>query len=952
MPNIYGKIDPQFDGAALDADRVEGSATNKLPLDAMPTEFNVRSITSIDISANTVTLTWVDGAGNEQTDDFEVPTTASLDATQIARLLPVLTDLSASDDGDFPVYINGGGSPAVFWGTFANGAGFTFTFDSAEGEWSISGGYRAVAALPPANDLYSPGTMLFLTTDRYNYEVIEASGASATDDLGGWTPATQGAGADLRVGFDLQSDTPFGTRPPGWPTTIHSFWYNVSNRIEMVADTDALVQGQALEFTNAAGVSWYLSYQEPAGGTNRDLFWSGTALGVPFPSGAALPVGYVAHADGGKKPFTTSTKSWSRVALPMTQDPDNEAGGAGVTWETLLDWAPAQADRLALTTNVLAEVPLAAAFSSDLTAEDDDDILDICFQISNARTGRRGIWSIIQDVKAGDWRSASNSAAGATVATVAEDAAWTTAGMDSDNTGANFNWSRGVVCKGPNGRIAFIINRPGFVSRVLVRKRSFGAAASGGDAGDGQGGAMGQSDNVAAGAVGLDQLSDAARAALLPTERLVANDDIIVISRSRYAGFSRSNDLPFSQIQPEPAPGGVATELPQVARLTAPDNEAYPLALAFAQSHAWEVPRTTAESYGFLLPAMGTAIRVDGAVSVYTEDLDSALGNQILVALGGGDDTDVDDRRLALVWNQALSVWNLQVLDRLNVVQSGGAVPGNWTNNQRLKIAWSLEGTSTRHNYILRVSINGSAPVSVNWTSNSLEDGLWVVYGNGVRVHAFEGQWHGQMWDLWIRRGATTDTAIIQAASGNDLAAWQAGTLDNPTARNNPYGLSPGFGQFVRSTGAAEYAYNPISLVAGTFSIPSETSGSGARVNIPHLSRERVRGILFDATIDSGGYWYLDRFLSVEAVASVVISAQNTFPADSFQGILYQGGLGGAVFGAGQPLTVATWNRLGVKLVRFDADNDSIDALYFRMLEAEQTTGVQVRNIRYVPLEG
>ena len=320
LQRLYESAGPQ-DGITADSVQ-QGPGNARLALDTIPTEFNLRSITGLSIAGQVITLAYTDGTGTAQTLTVTVPTTGGgISADQIARLLPVLTGLTAGDDGDFPVYINGGGNPAVYWGNFADGNGYTFTFDSDAGTWGLSGGYQVVAALP-ATDNYEPGNILKLSTDWRDYRIVDTGGASASDDLTGWTPASTGTGEDLRIGFDLQSDVTFGTRPPGWPTSIHSFWYDPNNRIEMVADTGTFHQGQALQFTNLAGVSWYLTYQEPAGGANRDLFWSGTALGVPFPAGSALPAGYTVHAEGGPTPFTTTAKSWSRVPLSQGTAPD------------------------------------------------------------------------------------------------------------------------------------------------------------------------------------------------------------------------------------------------------------------------------------------------------------------------------------------------------------------------------------------------------------------------------------------------------------------------------------------------------------------------------------------------------------------------------------------------------------------------------------------------------
>ena len=122
---------------------------------------DVRSVTNLALSGQRVTLTWVNGAGVNQSRHFDLPA-ATLDAGELARLIPDFTSLNAANAGQFPAYKHLPNPEIVFAG-FEDGGGFVFTFDQVLNDWKLSGGVRAVATLPTDLSGYSAGNILYQT---------------------------------------------------------------------------------------------------------------------------------------------------------------------------------------------------------------------------------------------------------------------------------------------------------------------------------------------------------------------------------------------------------------------------------------------------------------------------------------------------------------------------------------------------------------------------------------------------------------------------------------------------------------------------------------------------------------------------------------------------------------------------------------------------------------------
>ena len=149
-------------------------------------------------------------------------------------------------------------------------------------------------------------------------------------------------------------------------------------------------------------------------------------------------------------------------------------------WTTLVN----HSGTTLLTGNRIFELPLADAMTPALVSDDDNDILDFEIAISRTQSGDDVILSIADVIRAGDWREGANS--GGTSTSGAAAFGYTVAVMDSDNvdtlTGSNtFNWARGLVCKGANGRPAIILNRAVYLRKYIVRRISIsGGGGSGG----------------------------------------------------------------------------------------------------------------------------------------------------------------------------------------------------------------------------------------------------------------------------------------------------------------------------------------------------------------------------------------------------------------------------------------------------------------------------------------
>lgn len=150
------------------------------------------------------------------------------------------------------------------------------------------------------------------------------------------------------------------------------------------------------------------------------------------------------------------------------------------TWTTLLDYNPSGG--YALMRRQGNELPAGQDFSPALTAEHDDEILHIQFQISNGSSNAGRIWSMPLEIKCSDWRLGTpGSASGVDMSNVPIDASWTAgafisdneAGRPGDSPAGSDSWARVAIYKGFNGRIAFCLAAADtFIQRVRVRRHT------------------------------------------------------------------------------------------------------------------------------------------------------------------------------------------------------------------------------------------------------------------------------------------------------------------------------------------------------------------------------------------------------------------------------------------------------------------------------------------------
>ena len=153
---------------------------------------------------------------------------------------------------------------------------------------------------------------------------------------------------------------------------------------------------------------------------------------------------------------TTRTQEWHQVA-PQAK------------YIELLDWTPNPQPELR--SQVLYEVPAGQALVvgsvalADVGDRYDDWKLDIELQMVGTQGGASGIWSMEEAIRVAYWMSAANNLATATMATVTG----AVQGGVFFGDQANGTWSRFVLCKGPNGRIAIIVHGPtGYLARLRV----------------------------------------------------------------------------------------------------------------------------------------------------------------------------------------------------------------------------------------------------------------------------------------------------------------------------------------------------------------------------------------------------------------------------------------------------------------------------------------------------
>ena len=159
------------------------------------------------------------------------------------------------------------------------------------------------------------------------------------------------------------------------------------------------------------------------------------------------------------------------------------------TWQEELDWEPDRLSALNATPgNTLFEIPM--DFNPPLTEAEDDGLLEITATVGGSSSNRgEDIRSVALNIRSRIWRLGGNTAA-TTTAFADVDFGFTTAAFDSSNSGNVANWFRGIICKGPNGRIAFSFNNNFIIHHVRVRELlltpgSIGTVVDGGAVTDG-----------------------------------------------------------------------------------------------------------------------------------------------------------------------------------------------------------------------------------------------------------------------------------------------------------------------------------------------------------------------------------------------------------------------------------------------------------------------------------
>ena len=150
-------------------------------------------------------------------------------------------------------------------------------------------------------------------------------------------------------------------------------------------------------------------------------------------------------------------------------------------WTELLDWTPDRASALnAHPGNTLFEIPV--GFNPPLSVADDNNLLEIEVSVGSTSDARgEGIRSIAENIQAREWRLGANTPNLSPASSVTFGA--TLAAMDTGNTSNEFDWFRGLVCKGPNGRIAFIFNNNFIIHHVRVRELKLNPGTQGSIAG-------------------------------------------------------------------------------------------------------------------------------------------------------------------------------------------------------------------------------------------------------------------------------------------------------------------------------------------------------------------------------------------------------------------------------------------------------------------------------------
>ena len=132
--------------------------------------------------------------------------------------------------------------------------------------------------------------------------------------------------------------------------------------------------------------------------------------------------------------------------------PSDSAGGAAPTVDRILDW-DTKSSPMDVADGIWAEVPVAAAFTRELTADDDAKLMLVEYAYNRSSTAFAQELAFIDTTIPVDvWRGLPNNAAGAHDFDAYE--GWTARSEQSDSPNPN---SSGIkFSKGPNGRIMFV----------------------------------------------------------------------------------------------------------------------------------------------------------------------------------------------------------------------------------------------------------------------------------------------------------------------------------------------------------------------------------------------------------------------------------------------------------------------------------------------------------------
>ena len=408
--------------------------------------------------------------------------TGSLNAGQLARLLPDMVGATSGDTGSITVYNHADSD--YQWAEFATRNGYSVTYDETDSEFRISG-VKYYANVPTLTD-WDVDNVFATQAGLYR---VYGGGNTGSYEFGSVTTTQVGSGSTAY--YDIPS-------PPANTPVIRA--YNDHIRIEMLSSVAEGFRDAVLYTANGGTSQGY--YTETTGGryifiiqTPGGFAWQGTT-----PSDAAI------HFDD-SEPYTNATKhsrligGWGEgVGSPpgagyyYGSDADADApyapgwfrlpaGGSGGTeatfgWSELLNYN-AGTSTLTIPQGDLRELPAGEEFSPALGSDHDDDILSIVVQITQAAAGRDGIWSIPIMIRCADWRALTNNVANADLSSAV---GFTTGAFISDNASGTGNtaWNRMVVGKGPNGRLAIIgtWGTTSYVQRVLVRRLAVSGGGS------------------------------------------------------------------------------------------------------------------------------------------------------------------------------------------------------------------------------------------------------------------------------------------------------------------------------------------------------------------------------------------------------------------------------------------------------------------------------------------